>query len=331
MVLGNLVHHVLDAEGLGVDDPGLRAELDGLNVRDESVDVEGTRLVHGKGAGLVVPLVVSVPDNLKQRVELAGVREAPARNVPGFAVRAPRASLKLVKVRVVYLAALDRHGVPVEGGVAVRAPHLGAPRNLENHRPAVGARLGVLFEERNRLDRPGIAGVFHVRLFDLVAVRAHGVVAELALPPGRQEPLAVFKGALADKDALGAQGFRGRRAVRDSPALVLEVLEPALGPGDSGNLLDDNLVVVAELLDTGHGGDRPGHEALFALKEHHFPVLLIGTVAEHGGARVVDDIAGPRLAAVHAVGVGGQRQKKLLGAAATRTEIAKGTHDPFAI
>ena len=47
--------------------------------------------------------------------------------------------------------------------------------------------------------------------------------------------------------------------------------------------------------------------------------------------RVVDDIAGPRLAAVHAVGVGGQRQKKLLGAAATRTEIAKGTHDPFAI
>jgi hypothetical protein len=60
-------------------------------------------------------------------------------------------------------------------------------------------------------------------------------------------------------------------------------------------------------------------------------VLLVGPVAKRRGAGVVDDVAGPRLAAVHAVGVGGQRQKKLLGAASTRTEIAKGTHDPFAI
>ena len=331
MFLGNLIHHVLDTEGLGVQGLGVPTDLDGLNVHDESVDRNGgnvVRVVDGRGMPLEP---MGPPLDSESVVQFVGIREAPARNVPGLAVRAPRASLEFVKVRVVDVSALDNHGVPVEGGVAVRAPHLGAPRNLENHRPAVGARLGVLFEERNRLDRPGIAGVFHVRLFNLVAVRTHGVVAELALPPGRQEPLAVFKGALADKDALGSVGFRARLTVRDDPALFLEVEEPDLGPADPGNLLDDELVVGADLLDAGHGGNRPGHEALFALKEHHFPVLLVGPVAKRRGAGVVDDVAGPRLAAVHAVGVGGQREQKLLGAAATRTEIAKGTHDPFAI
>jgi len=101
-------------------------------------------------------------------------------------------------MRVVNHALLYDERVPVERGVAVRAPHLRAPGNPENHGAAVGTRLGVLLQEFHGFDVFGLARVF-VDILDFVAVAANLVFADLTLPLRGQKPATLADGALAHK------------------------------------------------------------------------------------------------------------------------------------
>lgn len=88
------------------------------------------------------------------------------------------------------------------------APHLGAPRNLEDHGPTFDARLRVLLQEVDGLDGVRVTHVV-VTILDFVAIRTHVVFAQVALPPARQKPSTVRHGALSDKRLLLFTGGGG--------------------------------------------------------------------------------------------------------------------------
>ena len=126
-----------------------------------------------------------------------GWRESSARNVPEFSLECTVSLVKLVKVRVVYASLFNPEGVPVKCHVARGTPHLRAPANLEDHLTASGAGFGVLLEEGDSLDTLRVA---RVALFDgFIAVLADVVLADLALPSGREEPSTIRYGTLSDK------------------------------------------------------------------------------------------------------------------------------------
>ena len=85
---------------------------------------------------------------------------------------------------VMYLTSLYSHCVPVKRRVAIWAPHLRAPANLENHGPATGARFCIFFEKRDRLHIVWITCVF-ITILDLVTILANGILTNLTLPPSR--------------------------------------------------------------------------------------------------------------------------------------------------
>ena len=86
-------------------------------------------------------------------------------------------------VGVVDPALFNPKGHPIKRHVARGAPHLRAPANLENHLTTAWARLGVLFEELDRLDVVGITSVVFACV-NLIAFFADVVLTNLALPPG---------------------------------------------------------------------------------------------------------------------------------------------------
>ena len=65
------------------------------------------------------------------------------------------------------------------------APHLGAPRNLEDHGPTFDARLRVLLQEVDGLDGVRVTHVV-VTILDFVAIGTHVVFAQVALPPNHR-------------------------------------------------------------------------------------------------------------------------------------------------
>ena len=198
---------------------------------------------------------------------------------------------------------LNLHRVPVKGCVAVWAPHLRAPANLEDHRPALGARLGVLFEEIDSLDVIGVAGV-GVIVPNLVAILANVILANLALPPSREKASAVVDGALADKLLLfDVLGVCGNLAMCDPSLGVCEIVNMHIERYD---LLAGPFNLSFELSALDDSGDcvlGRREEALLALKEEGLPVILELGVPEHFGARHVDHFTGPEVLASHTVGV----------------------------
>jgi hypothetical protein len=121
-----------------------------------------------KCLGRVSIRICTVPQGIQQ---LSEFRHTPTWDVAVLAIgRRFPSPLKLVVVWVVNSARFDFHRVPVKCRVTVWAPHLGAPTNLENHRAALGARLGVLFEKIHRLDVARVTYVVVGRL-DFVAIR----------------------------------------------------------------------------------------------------------------------------------------------------------------
>ena len=318
-ILGQLVHHVPDSHGFVVLDLYGHSQFNPFYVVHEPVDDQDGALfrIH-----VVGPLAEEV-----HKVVHGG--QSAAGNVPGLSGRGSvvQGPLKVVVVGVVYPAPFYAQCEPIKRRVTVGTPHLIAAANLENHGPARGARLGVLVEELDRLHVVGVAHVLIALLF-LVALFANVLFAEGAVPLGREKPLAVFGGALAHKLALLL--IEGRPV----PQVILAALEGhhgPLGPGDLESGLYDDCVEGPDGLDALDRGERPGHEALFALKEDGLSVGLEGTVSKGGRAGVVDDVSGPELVAAHAMGIGAYTEQKLLDTTATRVEITKGTPDPFAI
>ena len=207
--------------------------------------------------------------------------------------------------------------------MAVGAPHLRTPRNLENHGSAVGARFRVLVYEFHGFDVVGLALVRV--LLDFVALVANLVVADLALPLRREEPAAVCDRALAHKLSL-----LGRLPAALTPDVVNLDVEHV-------HLVRERLEAVRVLCDFFFAllpvcqndlGIR--EETLFALKEQVFTVTLELVVPESFGARDVDKLAVPRILALHAVWIRRGFCQVLLNALPAALEVAVVTLNLYA-
>ena len=77
--------------------------------------------------------------------------------------------------------------------------------------------------------------------------------------------------------------------------------------------------------------DSLGHEALFALEENVFSVLLVSTVPERLGAGCIEDLPGPPPGAVHALGVVERVEEVGLNAFSTHVKITKRANGLFMI
>jgi len=167
---------------------------------------------------------------------------------------------------------------------------------------------------------------------DFVAIWAHGVFAQLTLPPSRQEPLALWKRTLAHK-CLFFDDFPGtsRATIDQREPLVHEPNDLVLRPNDLHLSILYERIVQSNLFDAGDGVERRGYEAALALKQNHLPVLFERPIAKCRRASLIDDIPGPNISATHAVWVSTEGHEVVLDAASTRAKIAKGTRDPFAI
>lgn len=318
LILAERVRQVPDAELEVVFDRGPR-HLDAFDVVHKLTKVENN-LRLGWNLNVSVPVVFM---NFARAVQLVDAGSASARDVAGVPMRDAPEPLKLVKVGVVDDSALYAKRVPVEGGVAVGAPHLRAPRNLENHGSAVGARFRVLVYELHGFDVFGAARV--VLPLDFVAVVANLVVADLALPLRREEAAAVGDRALAHKLSL-----LGRLPGALAPdAVNLEV--------ERVHLVRQRLEAVRVLLDcfftllpVCQNDLSIREETLFALKEQVFAVTLQLVVPESFGAREVDKLAVPRVLALHAVRIRSGFGEVLLYALPAALEVAVVTLDLYA-
>jgi hypothetical protein len=158
---------------------GLVHQFHVINVIHEAVYIVKHDTVSGGWA--IVP-----PVHMKDSVEFLDTRETTTRYVPWGASQATVLTLEIVKVGVVYETHFNATRVPVKGGVTTGTPHLGAPRNLENHGATLDTGLGVLFEEFNRLHRPwvtDVGGLRCLRRLDLIAFRANVIFAYITFPP----------------------------------------------------------------------------------------------------------------------------------------------------
>jgi len=299
-------------------------------VEDESVNCKDFVVLWvGQGRKVMLPMVSQ--RNLEQYTQVGDIRDTSAGNVPSFPSLGPLAPHKLVVVWVVNSVRLNLHRVPVKGCVAVWAPHLRAPTNLEDHRPALGARLGVLFEEIDSLHIIGVAGMC-VIVPNLVAILANVILANLALPPSREKPSAVVDGTLADKLLLlNVLGICWNLAICDASLGVCEIVHMHVERHDLITGLCNLSINLSALDDSRDCVLGPGKEALLALKEDRLPVTLELGVPEHLGAGDVDHLAGPEVLAPHAVGIGRHRQEICLNAYPTRVEITKWAHNLFVI
>lgn len=300
VVLRKFVQEVLDPEVLVVDFVISSPNLDVLDVHNEAVNLERINLLGGSRIGREHIVTMSNMVYAEGRRQLFDRRDPAARNVPVLPVGPPPGPVELVIVRVVDPTGLYLHGVPVERGVTVGAPHLRATADLENHGPALGARLGVLLEKRDRLHVVRVARVSFVA-FDLVTVGADVVFANLTLPPGRQKPAAVFYGTLADKLSLfGLYGLASRQ---------YDVFAMSEGLYVYANFVNLRSLFFYELVDVSPLDDPRGHflslgeEAPFALKQDRLAVLLELRVAEHLGTGPVHNLAGPQILTPHTVGI----------------------------
>jgi len=202
--------------------------------------------------------------------------------------------------------------VPVKRGVAVRAPHLGAPRNLENHGSAVGTRLGVLLQEFHRFDVIGLALV--VLLLDFVALAANLVFAHLAVPLGGQKPATLADGALAHKLAPLRRNLLATNVIYFQVKLVNLVRECL----DAFVVrLDDAFTV----LSVREYHLRIGQEALFAFEEYVFAVVLELVVPERLCTCRIYEFAVPYILALHTVRIGGNLREILLDALSTTLKV----------
>jgi len=232
--------------------------------------------------------------------------------------------IKLVKVRVVYASLFNHEGVPVKCHVARGTPHLRAPTNLEDHLTAPGTGFGVLLEKGDTLNTLRVA---HVTLFyGFVAVLADIVLADLTLPSAREEPSTIRDGTLSDKLSLDLW-----RSMFNILAVKLEtpnssryfynfdptIIDDSVNPFNISNLL--NLL------------DGLGHEALFALEENVFSVLLVSTFPEGLGAGCIEDLPGPPPGTVHALGVAERIEEAGLNAFSTHVKITKRANGLFMI
>ena len=226
-------------------------------------------------------------------------------HVPGLSLKRPVASLVLKVVGVVDYAFIHLHGVPVKDAVARGAPHLGAPGRLEDHLAALGARLGVLGEQLDRLHVARITDV--VPGLDFIAVLANAVFTETAFPRSRQKPLALADRALAHK----LLPRLGRLALEENLSDVPDLEEPRVPLARhlarlEHNLLDcvlPDLFQLDKLVLAHDEGLRLGEQALLALKQQVFSVPLVLAVHERLAHQRNQSRAVPQLAAAHAVRV----------------------------
>ena len=229
---------------------------------------------------------------------------------------------------IVNSTGFDSHGVPVERGVTVRTPHLGTPANLENHGATLGTRFRIFLEERDRLYVAGLARVF-VIVFDLVTIRTNVVFANLALPPGRQEPSTRLYGTLANKHAFLLFGLRP-----GGSDCIARPMKRRYVYTYSHNLfvrLFYALVNLSNLENPRDGVLSLGEEAPLSLKQDRLAMLLELRVAENLGTGSVYNLPRPQLFTAHTVRVARHRQQVRLHTCSTRAEITKWTRDPFVI
>lgn len=90
---------------------------------------------------------------------------------------------------------------PTKCGAAFGAPHLITTVDLENPRPAIGTRFGIVGQELGGGDIVGMASMFHVALqtFEFVTSRTRPFFADTAFPLTAQEPAALGIGTSTHK------------------------------------------------------------------------------------------------------------------------------------
>jgi hypothetical protein len=165
----------------------------------------------------------------------------------------------------------------------------------------------------------------------LVAILANVLFAELAVPLGREEPLAVFRGALANKLAL-LRGFLDFDVtVHESNYVSFEFRHVRLSPGNLLASLDEEFLEPPSGLDSSHGVHGGRHEAPLALKENLLAVELQGSVSKRAGTGFVDYLTGPEALTFHAVRIRTCVEQEILNTTTARGKGAKGARDPLAV
>ena len=218
-------------------------------------------------------------------------------------------------MRVVYDSRLNLHGVPVKDRVTRRAPHLRAPRRLENHFTTRGTRFGILLEELHRLNRLRVACV--TLGHNLVAILANGVGAQTADPLGRYKTLASFKRTLSNKRL-----FFFWRSILQLPNRIL-YLAKYRHVLSRARLLPEFFQGVVRLFARKyslHGRE----EALFPLIQNSLAMVLVLAVDKRLWKETEKNSAVPQLVAAHAVRILSQPQEKGANTVDARLKVAVG-------
>ena len=197
------------------------------------------------------------------------------------------------------------------------APHLTAPRNLENHLSAPRTPLGVLFQKTEGLYRPGVTHVTAIPC--LAAVFAKGHLAQRTVPV-RQKTTAVGCWTLS-----GLFGFGGRLF----PNLKTQELSGEFGL--IGTLILKQTVDFLDSKSTIKFDLSLGEQTLLAFKEDFTVMRLQRSVDKGFGHGQVQELSVPGLSAPHAVWVETALQEVPSRAGPTLGQVAVATLNRFAV
>ena len=274
-------------------------EIDGDAIHGEAFKIMKTQMRDGiehDGNGakvfsdVIIPLVVCDHGELQcshvlmKLNEEACINFASTQDVAGFAWHAAGMifahPLKVVRI---VSASFKLASVPRPKTFALRAKHLIASLSFVNGNLAIWAGFGVVFEKGDGSDRVRIAdmvGIIAIGL-EFPAVGTCVLVADAALPRGRDEAVAVRISAAVNELISGIVGSSGRVMTLQLPFCLNEIV---FAVGEGFDLCIDILDLIVNVLDElvmNDGGLSCRKHGLFLSKEN--VLLMLGEFASEEG------------------------------------------------
>jgi len=216
--------------------------------------------------------------------EESGINFASTQDLAGFTWHAPGMIFAhpLQVVRIVS-ASFKLASVPRPEAFALRAEHLIAALGFVNRNLAIGARFGVVFEKGDGSDRVRIAnmvGIIAICL-EFPAMRTRVLVADAALPRGRDEAVAVGISAAVNELISGIGDSSGRVMTLQLPFCLHEIVFVGDEGFDLGESVPDLIVNVLDELVMNDGSLSSRKHGLFLGKEN--VLLMLGEFASEEG------------------------------------------------